>query len=591
MADDARDDVGVDAVSHQENAPLLDAYDEPSESQAKDVWLEVRLLIKQCPPLVVTYLLQFFPSILATLIAGHLSADDLAAASIGATTIAIFGSAFVSGMATALDTLCAQSHGSGDLHGVGLHVQKMVLLMELACVPIGAFWIASPHLLSFVVKQPHLALKAGTFLRISAIGLPAQALYEAARRFLQVQGDFHTAMLIIALCTPVNALLGWVFAFPLGLGLDGPALGSSLSQILRAALLLLYIASARGSWSHRCWGGFSRDALRGWGLMARLSLAGSVATLSEYAAFEILCFTTSYLSTKHLAAQSILTTTSIVVWHVPFSISVFSSNRIGHLVGAGLVEAARRAAVVHGAACLAAGCLSGAVTFLFRRGLPRVFTDDAEVLKICAETIVAVCFFQVAEAVLCGTNGMLRGLGQEMPPRRGNKPSWAYDAHKKAGKFQNRQPQQIPTPVFPPFLPGNPPPINPPTTWPRFEIFAKPMPLRNGFHELVYMQVPEMIVLASMPIPYADWRKPAFVEAWERSNAIMRHRYGDRLPIWMRRKSRCQRLLEMVPYGARTEVIANIGGLIAIGALVVFIFIMWEVRNMSVANCKKLCLA
>ncbi|KAK2747177.1 mate efflux family protein subfamily [Colletotrichum kahawae] len=521
MADNARDQTNDDIVSRQENAPLLHAPNEPSEPRPKDAWLEVQLLLKQCPPLVVTYLLQFFPSILATLIAGHLSADDLAAASIGATTIAIFGSAFISGMATALDTLCAQSHGSGDLHGVGLHAQKMVLLTELACVPIGAFWIASPHLLSFVVKQPHLALKAGTFLRISAIGLPAQALYEAARRFLQVQGDFHTAMLIIALCTPVNALLGWVFAFPLGLGLDGAALGSSLSQILRAALLLLYIASARGSWSHRCWGGFSRDALRGWGLMARLSFAGSVATLSEYAAFEILCFTTSYMSTNHLAAQSILTTTSIVVWHVPFSISVFSSNRIGHLVGAGLVEAARRAAVVHGAACLAAGCLSGAVTFLFRRGLPRMFTNDVEVLRICVETIVAVCFFQVAEAMLCGTNGMLRGLGRQ-----------SFAAENK-----------------------------------------------------------KMIVLASMPIPYADWLKPTFVEAWERSNAIMRHRYGDRLPIWMRRKSRCQRLLEMVPYGARTEVIANIGGLIAIGALVVFIFIMWEVRNMSVANCKKLCLA
>ncbi|KAJ3954833.1 hypothetical protein N0V92_008637 [Colletotrichum tropicale] len=176
MAGEAHRDVSEDVVSRQENAPLLHTHDEPSKSQAKYIWLEARLLLKKCPPLVVTYLLQFFPSVLATLIAGHLSADDLAAASIGATTIAIFGSAFVSGMATALDTLCAQSYGSDDLHTVGLHVQKMVLLMELACVPIGAFWIASPYLLSFVVKQPHLALKAGTFLRMSAIGLPAQAL-------------------------------------------------------------------------------------------------------------------------------------------------------------------------------------------------------------------------------------------------------------------------------------------------------------------------------------------------------------------------------------------------------------------------------
>ncbi|KAI8267537.1 hypothetical protein K4K58_007710 [Colletotrichum sp. SAR11_239] len=474
MVGETHEDVSEAAVSHQENVPLLHTHDEPSESQAKDIWLEVRLLLKQCPPLVVTYLLQFFPSVLATLIAGHLSADDLAAASIGATTIAIFGSAFISGMATALDTLCAQSYGSGDLHTVGLHVQKMVLLMELTCLPIGALWIASPFLLSFVVKQPHLAFKAGTFLRMSAIGLPAQALFEAARRFLQVQGDFYTAMLMIALCTPVNALLSWAFAFPLGMGLDGAALGSSLSQILRAALLLLYIASARGAWSHRCWGGFSRDALRGWGLMVRLSFAGSVATLSEYAAFEILCFSTSYLS----------------------------------------------------------------------RGGDAVRDErDAE---------------GSGTSVICS--------------------------------FQARQPQEIPTPVPPPFLPGNPPPITLPTTWPRFEIFARPIPLQNGFYELVYVQVPEMIVLGITPIESGDRLRPAFVRAWERSNEMMRGRYGNRLPIWMRPKSRWQRILEMVPYGARTEVMINLIALAIIGLAIVGIFVVWEARNLSgIQTCKKFC--
>ncbi|KAJ5007970.1 hypothetical protein K4K48_009733 [Colletotrichum sp. SAR 10_66] len=507
-----------------------------ARNDAKDVWPEVNLLLKQCSPLVVTYLLQFFPSVLATLIAGRLSADDLAAASIGATNIAIFGSAFVSGMATALDTLCAQSYGSGDLHTVGLHVQKMVLLMELTCLPIGALWIASAFLLSFVVKQPHLALKAGNFLRMSAIGLPAQALFEAARRFLQVQGDFHTAMLMIALCTPVNALLSWTLAFPLGMGLDGAALGSSVSQILRAAALLLYIASARGSWSRRCWGGFSRDALRGWGLMVRLSFAGSVATLSEYAAFEILCFSTSYLSTRHLAAQSILTTATIFVWHVPFSISVFSTSTIprSNLLSSSLGV-----------------CVSVVILHQHRPPIPKP---------------------------------------AEMPPRRGNKPSWAYDAHKKAGKFQTRQPQEIPTPVPPPFLPGNPPPIALPTTWPRFEIFARPIPLQNGFYELVYVQVPEMIVLGITPIESGDRLRPAFVKAWERSNEMMRGRYGDRLPIWMRPKSRWQRILEMVPYGARTEVMINLIALAIIGLAIVGIFVVWEARNLSgIQTCKKFC--
>ena len=113
---------------------------------------EIWLLLRYSLPLVVTYLLQFLPYVLTTLIAGHLSADDLAAASIGGTTVAICGSAFIQGMATALDTLCAQTYGAGNLIGVGIHVQRMILLMTATCIPIGTLWLFSPSLLPFVVK-------------------------------------------------------------------------------------------------------------------------------------------------------------------------------------------------------------------------------------------------------------------------------------------------------------------------------------------------------------------------------------------------------------------------------------------------------
>ncbi|KAJ3954834.1 hypothetical protein N0V92_008638 [Colletotrichum tropicale] len=177
-----------------------------------------------------------------------------------------------------------------------------------------------------------------------------------------------------------------------------------------------------------------------------------------------------------------------------------------------------------------------------------------------------------------------------MPPRRGNKPSWAYDAHMKAGKFKIRQPQEIPIPVPPPFLPDNPPPVVLPTTWPRFEVFARPIPLRNGFYEFVFVQVPEMVVLAIMPIESADQLRPAFVKAWARSNEIMQGRYGNRLPIWMRPKSRWQRILEMVPYEAKTEVMINLVALAAIGLAIVGICVVWEARNLSgIQACKKFC--
>lgn len=90
------------------------------------------------------------------------------------------------------------------------------------------------------------------------------------------------------------------------MGLNGAALGAALSNNLRFALLMLYIISPLGKWSHGCWGGFSREALKNWAVMVKLSAAGVVATLAEWGAFEILTLSTSYISTEHLAAQTIL---------------------------------------------------------------------------------------------------------------------------------------------------------------------------------------------------------------------------------------------------------------------------------------------
>ncbi|KAI1427318.1 MATE efflux family protein [Xylaria sp. FL1777] len=416
----ASGEVHDEVVEHfppSESTPLLvDSSSRDLVSSTKDDWWsELWLLLRYSLPLIATYLLQYSWCIIVTFICGHLSADDLAAASVAMTTMNIAGFAMFEGMATALDTLCAQAYGSGSLTGVGLHVQRMLICMAFAAVPIGAIWAVSPWILSVFLKQQHLAAMAGTFLRVSIIGMPGYASFEALKRFLQAQGNFKAAMCILVVCTPVNALLSWLFAFKLGMGLGGAALGTALTNNLRPTLLLLYIVSPAGRWSHQCWGGFSRTALSisKWKPMIMLSAAGSAVNLAEWGAFEVVAFSTSYLSTRHLAAQTVLTTISVVSWHIPFSVSVGISTRIGHLIGAGLVATARRAAILYGCVFAVIGCFDGLVIFSLRHHLPQFFSDDPIVCAMASKTLLAVSVFQVIDAFICFTNGTLRGLGRQ----------------------------------------------------------------------------------------------------------------------------------------------------------------------------------
>lgn len=297
-----------------EHSPLLpDAADVAVDDAHWGLSSELWLLTSYSLPLIATYLLQYSFFVIITIVAGHLGPDDLAAASIGLITMNVIGLAVFEGMATALDTLCSQAYGSGNHVGVGLHIQRMLLLMALATIPIGLVWVCSPWVLPFVVKQPHLAVKAGSFLRYSLVGLPGYGAFEALKRFMQAQGHCNAGMVVLIICAPVNAVLSWALAFPLGLGLEGAALGTALSNNLRFVLLLAYVVSPMGKWSHGCWGGFSKDALRKWGPMISLSAAGSATTLAEWGAFEILTLSTSYVSANHLAAQEILVSAKVFV--------------------------------------------------------------------------------------------------------------------------------------------------------------------------------------------------------------------------------------------------------------------------------------
>lgn len=395
----------------EESQALLDQ--KPHSFTDSQTWrAEAWLLLSYSAPLIVTYLLQYFYNVVTIFVAGHISSDALAAASIGVTTMIVTGYAFLEGMATALDTLCAQAYGSGNLHGVGLHVQRMLLFMSAILVPVSAIWLVSPWLFPLFLKQDYLAVLAGHFLQLSVIGLPGYAAFEAQKRFSQSQGDFTSSLVVLVVCVPVNVLLNWLFVFRFGWGLAGTALATALTQNLRPLLMLAYILVFK-RWTLQCWGGFSADAFKKWGPMMQLSAAGSILNLSEWASFELMTFSSSYISTAHIAAQTILTTESVLIWHIPFSVGVAVTTRVGHLVGAGALPTARRVLTFYAAVFAVLGLLDGALAWLLRHSAPRFFSDDPRVIAIAVATAPVVASFQLVDAVVAGSCSALRGFGRQ----------------------------------------------------------------------------------------------------------------------------------------------------------------------------------
>lgn len=166
------------------------------------------------------------------------------------------------GLATSLDTLCAQAYGSGHKHLVGLQFQRMTFLLLLCYIPIAILWWHGEALLALVVPEARSAELAGTYLRVLILGGPFVAVFEAGKRFVQAQGLFHATTWVLLVAAPVNVLVTWLLVWKLEFGFIGAPISVVFTEMLMPVLLFLYVWCIDG---YQCWGGFSKRAFKNWG--------------------------------------------------------------------------------------------------------------------------------------------------------------------------------------------------------------------------------------------------------------------------------------------------------------------------------------
>jgi multidrug resistance protein, MATE family len=166
------------------------------------------------------------------------------------------------GLATSLDTLCAQAYGSGHKHLVGLQVQRMSYFLLLCFVPIAVLWYHAEFVISKIVPGPRTAELAGLYLRTLILGGPSMALFEGGKRFVQAQGLFQATTWVLLIAAPVNMLVTYLLVWRVGWGFIGAPISMVITETLLPALLFLYVRFIDG---YQCWGGFSRRALTNWG--------------------------------------------------------------------------------------------------------------------------------------------------------------------------------------------------------------------------------------------------------------------------------------------------------------------------------------
>lgn len=375
---------------------------------------ELKMLFRYSLPLVITFVLEHFFSIVCLLVVGHMGKSELAAVSLASMTSTITFAVF-EGIATALDTLCPQAYGAGNYELVSTHVQRCFVFSMIIYAPCALFWWKSDVALRLVISDPQVLLLTSQFLRILVAGGPAYIFFEVFKRFLQAQGIFEAGTGVLFISAPINIFLLWFLVWDerYGIGFIGAPIATVINFWIMAVLLVLYAIFVDGS---KCWYGFCspKELFTRWKQLSHLAIPGIVMLISEYLAYEIMTLFALYFGTVELAAQSAVGSIALLTYLVPFALSIASSTRIANFIGGQNIHSAvvaTRVGLLTGLAISICNCLA---LLIFRWQIAKLFTEDEDVTMLIVHLLAPlVSVLQIFDGVASVASGILRAQGSQ----------------------------------------------------------------------------------------------------------------------------------------------------------------------------------
>jgi len=373
---------------------------------------DVRALVRLAVPVTTVQVGLMLMGVVDTIVVGHVSAPEMAAAALG--TLYIMGLA-VFGMGTlwSLDPIVAQAMGAKDHDAAALGVQRglvlagvLGVLMTLLCLPAG-------HVFQALRQPPEVVPRAAAFVWMSAPSMIPLVAFVALRQSLPAMKRMKAIVITIAVGNLVNLGLNFVFVFGhLGspaMGAVGSALSSTIGRWIQLALLL---GLARGA-LRPVLRPIRREALAAgpFARTLRLGLPIGIQASVEFTTFAAISVFAGWFGAAALAGHQVALNLASLTFMVPAGLANSASVLVGHAIGEGDVPHARRvaaSALLLGTAFMA---LVATVFLLVPRPFAHAWTSVPSVVAIAATLIPIAGVFQVFDGAQVVSAGILRGAG------------------------------------------------------------------------------------------------------------------------------------------------------------------------------------
>ncbi|MBR4443427.1 MAG: MATE family efflux transporter [Clostridia bacterium] len=383
-----------------------------SDMTQGSIW---RHLLQFSIPMAIGLLFQQLYNTVDTVVVGQFVGQQ-AQAAVGSTgpVINTFVG-FCAGLATGASVVISQRYGAHDQAGLGKAVHTTItvtFLLSLVATLIGQV-IIDP-MLRFMKTPDDVFAESHCYLSIYFSGISGILFYNIGSGILRAVGDSRRPLVFLVISALLNTALDLMFVLLLGMGVDGVAYATILSQIVSALLILLMLTREKGGygirWRRLC---IDRQSLSS---ILRIGLPSSIQ--SAITSFSNV-FVQSYINafgSACMAGYGIYNKVDAFALIPVQTISMSSTTFVGQNWGAKQPGRARKGVRTATVMSLAATMTLGFLVFALARPLLGFFSPEEEVvaygerfIRIVTPFYVTICFNQIYA-------GALRGVGDATMP-------------------------------------------------------------------------------------------------------------------------------------------------------------------------------
>ena len=289
-------------------------------------------------PIAVSYLLKQSIFLVSLIFCGHIdenSSVSLDAAGLALSFINITGFSVAIGLGAAMDTLASQAWGAKSYIKVGIYLQRGILVLALAMLPVYALWVNIESVLNLLLQPPCVVEQAKDYIHIFSSCLPALFLNILLERYIQVQNIVYPLIITGVIANIVNVVAHSLFVFVAKWGVRGAGASTALSMYALTISLIIIILAKK--MHKKTWGGWTKEALKDWGQFARYGIPGFFMLSVEWWSFELGYIVAGTLADGEIqqGIHAILINYATLIFMVPYSLSLAVTVRVGNKLGAG----------------------------------------------------------------------------------------------------------------------------------------------------------------------------------------------------------------------------------------------------------------